>query len=170
MNKTKYITLIGLFLAIGLILPYISGHAIGIPGTVLLPMYLPIIVAGFILGPSAGYFLGMIVPTLSHILFNMPPIFILPVMIVDLSLYGLMVGILSNKLKLNIYISLILSLIISKLGYATVLYICLNILHIELFTKTTSALTTIIVGLPGIIIQIIIIPPLIKILRKLINE
>ena len=46
--KVKYLTLSALFIALGIVMPFITGQ---IPqfGSMLLPMHLPILIAGFML-------------------------------------------------------------------------------------------------------------------------
>lgn len=51
MNKTVTITRMGLLTAVGLILPYVTSHAFGVSGTILLPMHFPIFLMGMLCGP-----------------------------------------------------------------------------------------------------------------------
>ncbi len=169
MLKTKDITTLGLFLALGIILPYVTGHAFGIPGTVLLPMHIPVILIGFLYGPVIGVILGVTIPTLSFMLTGMPGAIMLPIMLVELGLYGFSCGLLSNKFKFNNYISLLGGMIIGRLGYLVTLYFLTDILGMESFTKAASVLTAVITGLPGIAIQIIFIPILVKVLKGVVR-
>ncbi len=169
MLKTKDITTLGLFLAIGLILPYITGHAFGIPGTVLLPMHIPVILIGFLYGPLIGVILGVTIPTLSFLLTGMPSAIMLPIMLVELGIYGFVCGLLSNKFKLNSYISLLSAMIAGRIGYLLTLYFLTDILGMESFGKVASVITAVVTGLPGIAIQIVFIPILVKVLRGFIR-
>ncbi len=166
MFKTRHITSLGLFLALGLILPYVTSHGIGIPGTILLPMHIPVILIGFIYGPTIGFVLGITIPTLSFFLTSMPSAVMLPIMIIELSLYGLISGLLYKKLKLNVYVSLIGAMITGRVGYMVTLYFLTNVLMMESFGKVASVVTAAITGLPGIIIQIVFIPILVKFLNR----
>ncbi len=165
MIKTRQITSLGLFLALGLILPYVTSHGIGIPGNILLPMHIPVILIGFLYGPTIGFLLGIIIPTLSFFLTGMPPIIMLPIMIVELSLYGLVSGLMYKKFKLNSYVSLFCAMIVGRIGYMTTLYILTHVLMLESFGKVASVVTAVVAGLPGIIIQIVFIPVLVKYLK-----
>ena len=171
MSKIKYITLLGLFLALGLIIPFVTSHGIGLPGNVLLPMHLPVLLTGYLLGPSAGLLLGIITPVLSGILTGMPPIFLMPIMAIELGLYGMFTGLFYHKLKLNVFTSLVLSLILGKIGYGLTLFVLINLFNLTMFTKTSTVVAAAVTGLPGIIIQLILIPVLVKLLKPyMINE
>ena len=72
--KVKYLTLSALFIALGIVMPFITGQ---IPqfGNMLLPMHLPILIAGFMLPWQYATLIGFIVPLLRSALFSMPPMF-----------------------------------------------------------------------------------------------
>lgn len=51
--KTKKIVLSGLFIALGIIVPTIF-HSVNLAGAIFLPMHIPVILGGFLLGPACG--------------------------------------------------------------------------------------------------------------------
>ena len=73
MTNAKKITLGGLFLALGILLPQVA-HLIAGPslGQVLLPMHIPVLLGGFVLGPWFGCFLGAATPLISSLITGMP--------------------------------------------------------------------------------------------------
>ena len=73
LSKTRKITLAAFFLTLGLILPFFTGQIPTI-GSQLLPMHIPILLCGFILGGGYGALVGFITPLLRSMLFGMPPI------------------------------------------------------------------------------------------------
>ncbi|OOB80539.1 MAG: hypothetical protein BEN19_04390 [Epulopiscium sp. Nuni2H_MBin003] len=164
MFKTREITILGLFISLGIILPYATGHMFGIPGTILLPMHIPVILIGLFYGQVTGFMLGMLIPFLSSILTGMPSVVMLPIMMVELSLYGFMCGLMYKKLNMHIYISLITAMITGRSGYLIILYIFADILNMEAYTKVASVYVAIIVGMPGIILQLVGIPIIVKFL------
>ena len=117
-NSVKKITLSGLFIALGLLLPWITGNIQSL-GVNLLPMHLPVLVAGFALGWKYGFIIGFITPLLRSILFGMPPMYPIAIaMAFELGIYGLITGLLYNllaKRKLSIFISLIMAMIGSRI-------------------------------------------------------
>lgn len=156
-KKTLNIVYAGLFLALSIILPYILHFAGSSLGSVFLPMHIPVLLAGFICGPLYGAIVGILAPLLNHSLNNMPPIPILWFMIFELFVYGLVAGILYEKLKLNYIISLVGSMIAGRVMYAFSILFVTNILNITLPPYINAAIATT-KGVPGIIIQLVLIP------------
>ena len=72
--KTRNIVLSGLFIALGLVMPFFTGQIPSI-GNKLLPMHLPVFLCGFILGGPIGLAVGFIIPILRSVLFGMPPFY-----------------------------------------------------------------------------------------------
>ena len=164
--KTKTIATLGLFLALGLILPYILSHSYGIPGTILLPMHLPLLIISFLYGPKIGLLFGIVLPITSFIFTSMPSVYFLPIMVVELSTYGVFCGLFYYKYKLNIYLSLLLGLIIGKINYALMLYLLINITKIPQFVNIPSITAAIYVGMPGIILQFFLVPLVVVLFKK----
>ena len=91
--------LAALFLAIGLILPFITMQIPAV-GKMLCPMHIPVLLCGYILGGPYGLIVGFITPLLRSVTFGMPVM--LPnaiCMAFELATYGLVSGILSGKMK-----------------------------------------------------------------------
>ena len=102
--KTKKMILASFFIAAGLILPIIF-HSVNLSGSIFSPMHLPVMIGGFILGPSYGAIIGFFTPILSSILTGMPPFMpVMPMMALELLGYGFMTGLLFTKTK-KIYMS-----------------------------------------------------------------
>lgn len=156
-------TIAGFLLALGIILPYASAHGLGIPGTLLLPMHIPVLLCGFLCGPLYGTLCGMLLPLLNCLLTGMPsPFPMLPIMFFELTVYGLVSGLLFAKTALGrkrfgIYIALPISMICGRIAYAAIFYILLLTVGNLKALAVTAAITT---GLPGIVIQLLIIPPI----------
>lgn len=163
-QKMKKLTISAILMCFGIILPYFSSHMMGIPGTVFLPMHLPILLAGFLVGPLYGGMVGIITPILSSLFTGMPNFFpMLPIMIVELSCYGYFSGLFYQKCKLPIYISLPLTMVIGRIGYGLSFFF-LFCLYGSL--KALTVWSAIVTGLPGIVIQMIFIPLLLGIVQK----
>ena len=167
MNSTKKIVLTALFIAIGVILPQ-AFHMIPNAGSILLPMHIPVLMSGYAVGPLFGLVCGILTPVLSHLLFSMPPAPILPSMICELACYGLMAGLLNQLIKmdnklLKNYLVLIGAMLAGRITYGI-----LNTLIFRAGAYSFSAWLSaaLITALPGIIIQLVIIPILITRLQK----
>ncbi len=162
----KQICIAAVFLTFGIIIPFVCGHAFSIPGTVLLPMHLTVFIGAMILGPRLGGIIGFLTPILSCMLTGMPNNVFVYIMTAELTTYGLIAGFLCKTKKLNVYLSLIISMIIGRCSYALMLFFLSTILGLEQFGKIASVFTAITTGLPGIAIQLLIVPIIVIQLRK----
>ncbi len=154
--NVKKLTYASIFLTFGMIIPYVTSHAFGIPGTILLPMHICVFIGAMLLGPRIGFLLGLLTPILSFLLTGMPNNIMVYIMTCELATYGLASGFLYKKL--NIYLALISSMILGRISYAVSLFTLLNIFNLEQFSKIASVTTAVSTGIIGIIIQLVIIP------------
>ena len=158
--KTKKMILSGLFIAMGLILPMIF-HTVNLSGSIFSPMHLPVMLGGFLLGPVYGAAIGFITPILSSVLTGMPPLMpIMPMMALELLGYGFMTGLLFTKTK-KIYISLILSIVFGRLCSMVGAFI-LSLTLAPQISPIPYVVSGVVNGLPGILIQFMVIPALVK--------
>lgn len=166
--SVKEIVLAGFFLAIGLVLPFLTMQ---IPsfGSMLLPMHIPVILCGFICGGPLGLIVGFIVPLLRSALFSMPPMFPTAIaMAFELAAYGFLSGFLYNRLSKktsNIYLSLIIAMLGGRVVWGIVSVILYGM------SGQSFAFAMFIAGafsqaIPGIILQLILIPAIIIALQK----
>lgn len=156
---TRSLVTAGLLLAIGIIIPSIF-HTTGIPGTVFLPMHIPVLLGGFLLPLPLAFLLGVLTPLLNSIITGMPPLFPMAIiMVFELGFYGFMASLLYRRLKLPSIISLIISMIVGRIIAGIVVFFLIVLFTVQMdpimFVKGG-----IITGLPGIIIQLILIPTL----------
>ena len=159
--RTNKLILTSLFIACGLLLP-LAFHSFGMGGRTFLPMHLPVFMGGLLLGWLPGLIIGALTPVLSSLLTGMPPLIpSLPMMFVELALFGLVSGYLYHDQRKNIYFALITAMIVGRLGAAFVLMLFSDILGIKLHPLTYVA-ATFMTGLAGVIFQIVFIPILVK--------
>ena len=159
--RTNKLILTSLFIACGLLLP-LAFHSFGMGGRTFLPMHLPVFMGGLLLGWLPGLIIGALTPVLSSLLTGMPPLIpSLPMMFVELALFGLVSGYLYHDKRKNIYFALITAMIVGRLGTAFVLMLFSDILGIKLHPLTYVA-ATFMTGLAGVIFQIVFIPILVK--------
>lgn len=132
-----------------------------------LPMHLPVLVCGMAMGPAYGILVGLIAPVLSHLMTGMPPTYAVPLMALELPMYALVGGLAYKKLKLNIYVSLIAAMIVGRLAFAAGLAVLGLFMALPYgpvqFIAAGGALLT---GWPGILIQLIVIPPIVAAIRR----
>ena len=65
-TSTEHMVLSALFMALGIIMPFLTGQIPGI-GSMLLPMHLPVLVCGYVCGWRYGLITGAIVPVLRRL-------------------------------------------------------------------------------------------------------
>lgn len=167
MKKTTKLTLAGSFLALALVLPFVTGQIPEI-GSALLPMHIPVLICGFVCGWKYGLFVGLCAPLLRHLLFAMPPLPTAIGMAFELAAYGTITGFLYQKLpksKLNIYISLFLSMIGGRLVWGFISIIIYGLGETP-FTWKMFIGGALLNAIPGIVLQIVSIPILITSLNK----
>jgi uncharacterized membrane protein len=164
MNKNiEKIVLTGLYIAIGVILPQLF-HSINL-GNVISPMHFPVLLCGIMVGWKYGLAAGIITPLLCSFMFSKPPINYALSMAIELGVYGLISGLLYDKLNLinNKVKKLYLALIIAMLAGRMVSSLTNTFMYMAGISNANLKEYLIILfytGLPGIILQILIIPPI----------
>lgn len=165
-NKSvRELVLSGLFIAIGLLLPMIF-HTFGL-GSTFLPMHIPVVIAGFAVSLPFAILVGALTPLLSALFTGMPPLFpVLPFMIFELAAYGGVASLLYRRLKLNVYIALILSMLAGRIVSGIAVWVLAAFFAAQLPGPVVFVAGSITGGIPGIIIQLVFIPALILVLDR----
>ena len=164
-GQVKNLVYAGACLAIGIVLPSLF-HIVGWSGPILLPMHIPVLLCGLICGWYFGGLCGLMVPLLCSILTGMPPLFPFGVaMMLELCTYGILCGLLYKKFKINIYVSLIGAMLGGRIvnGIANTILLGFSGQDYGFKAFISGAFVT---ALPGIIIQIVLIPVIIIALTK----
>lgn len=160
--KTKELILSGLLIAVGILLPMIF-HSVGMAGKIFLPIHIPVLIGGFLLSPPLAFIVGFITPILSGALTGMPVIFpIAVIMAFELGVYGLIASLMFRKL--TVIPSLIISMISGRLIAGLVVYILAQFFGVKM-NAIMYLKGAVVTGLPGIAIQILLLPVLIYGLR-----
>ena len=152
-----------LFLALAYVMPFVTGQIPEI-GSMLCPLHIPVILCGFICGWPWGLAVGFIAPLFRSLTLGMPYIFPTAVcMAFELAAYGAFSGFMHRILpekKPYIYVSLLSAMIIGRLVWGAAMFVCLGLSggSFTLALFIAGAFTN---ALPGIIIQIILIPILV---------
>ena len=88
-NHVKNLVTAAMCVALGIILP-MAFHTIQNAGSIFLPMHIPVLICGLACGWQYGLLCGVLTPLLSSLLTGMPPAAILPAMLCELAVYGLL--------------------------------------------------------------------------------
>lgn len=164
---TKKNIITAFFLAVAIVLPFFTGQ---IPqfGKMLSPMHFPVLLTGFICGWPYGIIIGFIAPLIRSLIFGMPALLTAIAMAFELATYGFVAGFMYRKVKKNnfmIYITLITSIIAGKIVWGIVRFALVQVVGLE-FSLETFFYVGFIMGLPGIVLQLLLIPVLVRKLEK----
>lgn len=166
--KLKRMTLSAMFLALGLVLPFVTMQIPQI-GSMLLPMHLPVFLCGMVCGPFWGLLVGTVCPLLRHVLFQMPPLMSAIPMAFELAAYGLVSGLLFARFREKdtraVYFSLIPAMIVGRLVWGLVQVVLFS-LRGNAFTVQAFLAGAVTTAVPGIILQLILIPLLMRALKR----
>ncbi|MBQ9046446.1 MAG: ECF transporter S component [Solobacterium sp.] len=167
-NDIKKLTLAAMFLAIGQVLPFITGQIPEI-GRMLCPMHFPILLCGFFCGWQYAGLVGFICPLLRSVLFSMPAMQSAIGMAFELCAYGIVAGLMSKKLGTgslkNIFIALITAMVAGRIVWGLAQMVILGIRGTG-FTFAAFLAGAITNAIPGIILQLILIPLIVNALKK----
>ena len=162
-QKTQKLVLAGIFIALGLVLP-IAFHGVGMAGDIFLPMHIPILLCGLLCGYRLGGIVGLLIPLLSSLFFGMPPMYPVAIyMACELIAYGVVAGLLVKKT--NIIIALLGAMLAGRvaLGLAQMLLLGFGSEGFSWQVFLTGAFVT---ALPGIVLQLVLIPLLLAGLKR----
>lgn len=166
-SVTKCITT-AVLMALCVILP-MALHFIPNAGVLLSPMHLPVLLCGLICGWPYGLICGLIGPLLSSLITGMPPMGpVLYGMMIELAVYGLVTGLLmklihTGKLMADFYISLVAAMLAGRIvgGLAKAL-----IFSAGSYSLKAWATAYFVSSLPGIVLQLLLLPVLYLALQK----
>ena len=165
----KRMILAALFLAIGYTLPFLTG-GIKELGNMLAPMHLPVLLCGIICGWKYGLAVGAVMPITRSLMFGMPRLYPNAVaMAFELATYGLVVGLLYSRQKAHrlgwLYVSLVIAMLAGRLVWGVVEVVLLGVFGSG-FTLSMFVAGAFLNSLPGIFLQLVLIPALILALRR----
>lgn len=168
-ERSKKLAESGLLLAAGLVLPFLTGQIPTI-GSMLLPMHIPILLCGFICGPSYGLVVGFLCPLIRSVLFGMPKLFPTALaMAFELATYGFVSGFLYQRSRWQCVAAaekcLIAAMLAGRAVWGIVMFLLMRL------TGQTFPLSAFLSGaflnaVPGIVLQLVLIPALLVALNK----
>lgn len=167
-NFVYRLVLSGLFLALSLVFPFLTGQ-IKTFGNALLPMHIPIFLCGFICGPVFGAVVGFAAPLIRSVAFGMPALFPTAVaMAFELCAYGAVSGFMYRALPKKLpflYLSLVSSMLIGRGIWGLASLVLFKIAGSP-FSWSLFLGAAFVHAVPGIVAQLIFIPILIRLAHK----
>lgn len=168
--RKSYVNLVlsAMFIAIGLVLPFLTGQIQQI-GNLLLPMHIPVFLCGLICGWKYGFCVGLILPVFRSLLFSMPVMYPNAIaMSAELATYGLVVGVIYGLLKSkkiwSVYIAMIPAMLVGRVVWGIAEIILLGLKN-NTFTLKMFVSGAFLNAVPGIILQLVLIPLIISALN-----
>lgn len=161
MSHTRKLISVATFVALGISMP-VAFHFFGGAGQMFLPMHIPVLIAGLLLGVKCGLAAGVLTPLLSSLTTGMPPLMpMLPIMIIELGIYGAVTGYLYRQRKLPLIWSLIGAMLAGRVA-AALLVAGMAALFLVKMQPAPFIIASVSTGLPGVVIQIVFVPLLVK--------
>lgn len=167
MTAVKKSVVTAVSIALCVVLP-MAFHAVPNAGSIYLPMHLPVLVCGLVCGWPFGLLCGLAGPLVSSMLTGMPPAAFLPMMMIELSVYGLMIGLLSRFIRtgvflVDVYAALIPAMLIGR--------VVAGLARAFVFAPGKITMTIwfsgyFVTALPGIVIQLVLIPAIVLSLMR----
>jgi len=154
----------GVCLALCLVLPFLTGQIREI-GNMLCPMHIPVLLAGFVCGPWWGLAVGFAAPLLRHLIFAMPKMPSALAMAFELAAYGCIVGAMHRLLRgslRGICASLLTAMVGGRLVWGCAMALILG----GGFTWKAFLSGAVLSAIPGIVLQIFLIPLIVLSLRR----
>ena len=171
MPKITRLVYASLFLALALVLPFLTGQIPQI-GAMLTPMHFPVLLCGFLCGWQWGIAVGFAAPLLRSVLFGMPVMYPMAVcMALELATYAAVAGMLYRvfpKKRRFLYVSLIISMILGRLVWGLARFLCAG-LDISTFGLSAFWTGAVVMSVPGILLQLLIVPVLVIVSEKYVS-
>ena len=165
-NYVKKLVFTAVCAALCLVLPMVF-HSIPNAGQVILPMHIPVLLCGLVCGWPNGLLCGLVGPLLSSVITGMPPAAMLPSMMVECGVYGIVTGlgmkhIRTGKPVADLYVSMIAAMVLGRVvaGFAKAWIFTPGI---SPFAWVTTSLVS---GIPGIVIQLVLMPLVVTALTR----
>lgn len=157
-SSVKKLVFTAVCAALCVVLP-IAFHSIPNGGSIFLPMHIPVLLCGLVCGWPYGGVCGLLGPALSCLLTSMPTIAYLPSMMIECCTYGLVSGLLMKFVhtghpNVDLYISLAGAMILGR----TIAGLAKSLIFTPGTPPFIWVTTSLITGIPGIIIQLVLMP------------
>ena len=161
--------------ALAVILPQLVHLALGAPGGVQwLPMYLPVLLGGCLLGVYWGLGIGIASPVVSFLITlafgnPMPMATRLPFMMAELAVFAAVSGLFTKKIAENAWLAFPAVLLAQVVGRAVFMLLVVIFQGVTPFTPALiwSQIQT---GLLGLLLQAVIVPFIVMGLKKLLDR
>lgn len=160
------------FVSLSVLTPW-AFHQFHLAGPTFLPMHIFVLTAGLVFGWRTGLIVGSLTPLASYVVSGMPGVAVLPQIIIELSVYGMVAGLLREKFNLRISWALLGAMIAGRLAMllaVLAIYAIIGRVFSPLGPETGPFLAVwaaIKLSWPGIVIQLASIPVVVWLVGRL---
>lgn len=165
-NQILRLVLSALLLALGLVLPFLTGQIPEV-GSMLLPLHLPALLCGFVCGWPWGLAVGFVLPIMRSLLFGMPPM--IPTglaMAFEMAAYGALAGILYQRFsQRSVYLPLIGAMLGGRIVWGVASWAIYALLMENSFAIAAFWTGGFVNAWPGIVLQLVLVPLIVKALE-----
>ena len=163
LSDIRAYVVIAVFVLLSVLTPW-AFHQFHLAGATYLPMHFFIFIAAMAAGWQAGIIVGLLTPLASYAVSGMPALTSLPQVAVEVTIYGLLAGLLRQKLHLSVVWSLLGAMIGGRLA------LLVSVIFIQLITGNVysplgpaatpyaAVWNTIAQSWPGMLAQLVLIP------------
>lgn len=166
-ENIRKLSIAAMLFAIGLVLPFLTGQIPEV-GNMFLPMHLPVMLCGLVCGPMWGGFVGATLPLVRSLIFSRPVLYPSAIaMAAELTVYAFVIGFVflrSRHTLASLYIALFSSMLAGRLVWGCVMTLLLA--GGDGFTFAAFLSGAVLEAIPGIVLQIILIPAVVLALGR----
>lgn len=168
-NSVRKLANSAMLFALGLVLPFLTGQIPQI-GNMLLPMHIPVFLCGLICGWKYGLFVGFTLPIVRSLLFGVPYMYPNAVaMAFELAAYATVAGAIYHYEGYfcirSLYRSMLLAMVSGRIVWGFAMIALLGFKG-SAFTWSAFVSGALLNAIPGIILQLVIIPAVMLALHK----
>lgn len=161
-SSTRQIALVAVFIALAVLVPMVF-HAIGL-GAMFLPMFLPMLLAGFFLNPVYAGLVGLVGPVISSLLTGMPPLLpVTPVISAEGFALGFVAASLYQLKKFPSWFCVLMALLAERIILVLVIFLFAPLFGLPPQAFSVGILLT---SLPGIFLNLFLVPLIVRILKN----
>ena len=167
LHPIRALTYASLCLALCLVLPFLTGQIPEVGG-MLCPMHFPVLLCGFLCGGGWGAAVGLTAPLLRHFLFHAPPLLAALGMTFEMGAYGLIAGWLYRRLPKTpaaLYAALLSAMLLGRIVWGCAMTVICGVSG-TVFGWEAFLAGALLNAIPGIALQLLLIPPLVLALKR----
>lgn len=164
-NRILKLVLSAMMLAIGFVLPFLTGQIPEV-GSMLLPLHLPALICGFVCGWPWGLAVGFVLPLMRSMLFGMPPMIPTALcMAFELAAYGALAGLMYQKTN-RVYPSLIAAMLLGRVVWGVASWAVYAMLMDSAFAIAAFWTGGFVNAWPGMALQLVLVPLVVTALKR----